>query len=105
MTLPSFNLADDGGVRQLPKERAFALELDETPTTGYRWHLEFSERLMLLSSELALADLHPPGAGGRRRWVFQPQGSGEFFIQAKLWREWLGDASVISRYRLTVRVA
>ena len=105
MTVPMFSQADDGNTRLLKRSTTFALELKEMPTTGYRWHLEFSKELILLSSDLALAECAPPGAGGVRRWVFQADHAGEFSIQGKLWREWQGDDSVSLRYRLTVRVA
>ncbi|WP_183085289.1 protease inhibitor I42 family protein [Trinickia fusca] len=104
MTLPVFSQADDGSMRVLPTPGEFALELEETPTTGYRWQLDFDQALTLLSSDLALADGAPPGAGGIRRWVFQIDQPGEFSIRAKLWREWQGEGSVISRCRLTVQV-
>ncbi len=105
MTLPLFKQANDGGTCVLPQPGQFELELKETPATGYRWHLDFSTGLTLMSSDLALEDGAPPGAGGVRRWVFQADDAGDFLIQGKLWREWLGDDSIVAHYRLSVRVA
>lgn len=104
MTLPLFNLVDDGTSHVFNQLDQFAIELDETPTTGYRWHVEFSDELTLLSCNFAVLGSAISGAGGRRRWVFLTKRAGVFSIKGKLWREWMGEGSVISRFGLTVQV-
>ncbi len=90
--------SDDGKTFTLPLGGGFAVELDENPTTGYVWAIDSmdEERVSLVRS-----DFRPGsgaiGAGGRRVFLFRAEAAGRARVSLKLWRQWIGDASVIDR--------
>jgi inhibitor of cysteine peptidase len=79
---------------------SFALELPETPTTGFRWHLD--TRLELVSSEFVSSAAGQPGAGGVRRFVLKAASPGRYPLGAVLRRGWLGDSSRVDEFAATV---
>jgi inhibitor of cysteine peptidase len=83
-------------------EEPFALQLEENPTTGYRWDLEVGQGLAVVSSDYILDGGVGIGGGGIRRFVLVARDTGEAAVRAKLWRQWIGEASVIRRCDLNV---
>jgi predicted secreted protein len=57
----------------------FAIDLDETPTTGYRWiNTNIPEGLTLVSENFELLNREMTGSGGKHRFNFKALRSGEF---------------------------
>src|SRR5262249_61596747 len=81
------------------------VQLEEPPPTGFRWALEPP-----LPAGLSLLDAAyvPGGAavggGGVRQFRLRADAPGSGVLAFKLWRAWAGDASVVDRFRVTVRI-
>jgi predicted secreted protein len=77
--------------------------LIETPTTGFRWHLEVSPNLVVLSESFDPMG-QAVGGSGLRHVTFHAVAAGPAHINAKLWRSWEGDASAIRRLVFSFRI-
>jgi inhibitor of cysteine peptidase len=98
--------ADAGRTVELSQGATAEIELEENPTTGYRWTLEES----LPAGIGVVGDEYTPGgsavgAGGLRRFSLRADAPGGGVVSLKLWREWTGESSVIDRFHVTVRIA
>lgn len=97
--------ADNGKSVDLRVGEAFAIELPENATTGYRWEVDHRDEALI---EAVANEAHysgkAVGSGGEVTFVFKGirVGSGE--ISLKQWRRWEGDSSVVGRFRLRVNV-
>ena len=82
------------------------VSIPENPTTGYRWAVDTVDAsvLRLLNSTFSTSSGLAIGGGGTRTMTFQAVGPGSTSINLKLWREWLGDASIIGRFGADIRV-
>ncbi len=65
------------------------LEIDENPTTGYRWDLEAEPRgsITVLSDSFAQS-VAVPGAGGVRTWTLEVGKGPEIRLTATLRQSW-----------------
>jgi predicted secreted protein len=80
--------------------QTFALELPETPGTGFRWHLE--TQLELVRSEFSPFESGRSGGGGIRRFVLTAPSPGQYRVDAVLRRGWEGDASRVDEVTATI---
>ena len=82
------------------------IALSENPTTGYRWAVAATNAAVLTvkSSDFSSARDAKIGSGGMRKVIFVAAHAGDSPIELKLWREWLGDASIIERFEVQVHV-
>lgn len=102
----SVTSADDGRILTLQAADRLLIQLDENPTTGFRWTVDTVDDQIISMQNSTYA---PPaagalGGGGTHHFTFVVKQRGVTPVRFKLWREWLGDASVTRRYELTVRV-
>jgi inhibitor of cysteine peptidase len=83
-----------------------AVQLDENPTTGFRWAPEQDNPDVLAPqpSEYTQAPGTGVGGGGRKRFVFEASKPGTCRLAFKLWREWEGDRSITQRFEVTIVV-
>jgi inhibitor of cysteine peptidase len=96
--------ADNGQMVSFPQGASGELRLPESPTTGYRWTLESAPPNLTLG-EGEFTPVQPtPGGGGERRWPFQARSHGVATLALKRWRDWEGEASVIERFQVTLRI-
>lgn len=98
--------ADNGRLLTLQAADRLLVQLAENPTTGFRWAVDTVDDHIISMQNSTYA---PPaagaiGGGGTRQFTFVAKQSGVTPVRFKLWREWLGDASVTQRYELTVQV-
>ena len=98
--------ADAGVPRALNVHQDFLLELEETPSTGYRWNLEAEPptAIEILGTRWNTPDPGGAGAAGRRSFHLRVLTPGEIQLHLKLWRQWQGDASVLRRLEFTLHV-
>ena len=82
------------------------VSLQETPTTGYRWTVDkIDETILEIQNEgFRIAPKAGIGGSGTRTFRFRAIAKGSVNLELKLWREWLGDASIIERYSLIIEV-
>jgi predicted secreted protein len=88
------------------RERSsFTLELDESPTTGYRWqlHLDAPARLAVIAETFVPADGRI-GGSGRRRWTLRAVKAGSCRVRAELRRGWQPAAEPAARFMLQVEI-
>jgi len=83
-----------------------AIQLEEKPTTGFRWAIlakpggvvTLAEERFVPASGAAL------GGGGTHTFKFQTVRSGSDLLELKLWRDWEGERSVIERFSVSLTV-
>ena len=97
---------DDGTTVEVALGDAVVVRLEENPTTGFRWTID-----AVAGGSVAVADddFEPAngggiGAGGWRTLTFSATQPGSSRIDLKRWRDFEGDASVVERFSVTVRV-
>jgi inhibitor of cysteine peptidase len=98
---------EDNGKLIKPRQGdVIIVSLQETPTTGYRWAVDpIDEKILELKDEgFRIAPEAGIGRSGTRTFTFRVIAAGSVQLQMKLRREWLGDASIIERYGLTIEV-
>lgn len=102
----SVTRADNGRLLTLQVADRLLIQLDENSTTGFRWAIDTIDDHILGMESATYVPLGAGaiGGGGTRHFTFVAKQSGVMPVRFKLWREWLGDASVTQRYELTVRV-
>lgn len=73
----SLDLSDQGKHLRLSRTESFALNLSETPTTGFRWSIaEMPSFIRLASEKFQPPSNKDPGAPGGHNWVFEAQSPG-----------------------------
>jgi inhibitor of cysteine peptidase len=93
-----FHQSDSGHPLEVPVGATFALELRDASTTGYRWAVEELDERVL---DLAGSRVRPGGgigATGTITFVFKAKAPGAARLRLKLWRSWVGDASIVERF-------
>jgi inhibitor of cysteine peptidase len=97
---------DNAKLIELRQGDVIILSLQETPTTGYRWAVDnIDEKILELQNEgFHIAPKAGLGGNGTRTFSFRAIAVGSVNLKLKLWREWAGDASIIERYSLTIKV-
>lgn len=96
---------NDGQTVDVHVGQRIDLSLPENASTGYRWMLEHVDAQRVEAREEK--PRYPSGAlgsGGRAAWVFVPKTPGAALITLKQWRPWEGDASIVARFRVELRV-
>jgi inhibitor of cysteine peptidase len=94
-----------GTIIDVPANTPFAVELEENPTTGYRWDFEADPGLEVVASVYAPAQSGGAGGGGMRQVQFRTSAPGQFAVRGKLWRSWAGEQSSIKTCDITVLVS
>ena len=99
-------IEDNGKLIKLRQGDVIIISIHETPTTGYRWTVDnVDEKILELQSEgFHIAPEAGLGGSGTRSFSFRAIKAGSVNLKLKLWREWLGDASITERYSLTIKV-
>lgn len=101
----TFTASVCGGTVAVKAGEVFALELEENPTTGYRWDFTADAGVSVISSSYAANPGGMIGGAGLRQFQFQTNTPGAFALRGRLMRSWLGDASTIQRCEITVQVS
>ncbi len=96
---------DNNRTVDLPAGEALQITLPENATTGFRWAIDKydSEILEALGSEPHYAG-KAIGSGGEVTFAFRGKKAGSGEIALKQWRQWEGDSSIVSRFRVRVNI-
>jgi inhibitor of cysteine peptidase len=95
MMVVTLTQADNRKSIQVQRGDVIAVQLPETPATGYRWHIDhLTGDVELIDDSFELGPSPRIGSGGIR--VFRFRGTG--WIKLKHWQKWEGDASVTERW-------
>lgn len=79
---------DSGAARDVRIGDQIIVTLDETPTTGYRWHAEIDTARLQLTDDHYEGAERPVGAGGTRRLTFAPLQAGPVRLHLVKRRHW-----------------
>jgi inhibitor of cysteine peptidase len=84
----------------------FTIELEENPTTGYKWSSpEFDEKILALTADqYTPAEGAAVGGGGTRKFRFVARSAGRTTIRLAYKRPWERDVAPEARFELTVAV-
>ena len=84
-----FTESSDGKTIDLKTGQQFTIALEESPTTGYRWHFVGNgEPVVSLTSDSFQASSPQLGSPGTHEWLLQAKSPGQVTIEMKLAREW-----------------
>lgn len=98
--------SDNGKTMSVQVGNLVIVRIAENPSTGYRWEIEKQDTqlLELQNSDYKATTEGLAGGGGERSFTFRAAQTGNTEIRLKLWRQWVGDSSVIKRYSATVQI-
>jgi len=97
---------DRSSTVSVPLSEEVVLELEENPTTGYRWTIETTgDAVKELASTYTPSPAAGIGGGGRRIVRFLATRPGTTSIRAALRRPWEQPDRSINQYAITITVA
>lgn len=76
--------------------------LDETPTTGYRWHADIDTARLHVTDDRYEGATSPAGAGGTRRMTFAPLQIGPARLHLVKRRAW--EQAVVAEFDVALVV-
>jgi inhibitor of cysteine peptidase len=104
-TMLSLVEKDSGRTIDIRSGETVEITLPENATTGYRWAIDHCDEEFI---EALATEPHYPakavGSGGEVGFLFQAKKIGTGEIVLKQWRQWLGDSSVVARFRVRLNV-
>lgn len=81
--------SSDGKTIDLKTGQQFTIALEESPTTGYRWHfVQNGAPVVSLTGDSFQASSQQLGNPGTHEWLLQAKSPGQAAIEMKLAREW-----------------
>jgi inhibitor of cysteine peptidase len=103
----TFTESDNGKTVSIVVSARLSVELQENPTTGYKWgRPDFDAKLLSLESDsYASAAGTGIGGGGSHRFLFLAKACGKTTIRFEYKRPWERDVAPESRLELTVVVS
>lgn len=84
----TFTESDNGKTITLTKGQVVKVQLDENPTTGYRWEPSVSSGIRITDDSYAASASGRMGAGGTRTWTMKVTGTGNQQFEASYKRSW-----------------
>jgi inhibitor of cysteine peptidase len=102
--MTALTLADNGARVNVRVGELIALQLDENPTTGFRWVLLPTMGATVESDRMSDTG-GTPGAGGQRLLSLRVLQQGKHQLQLRCERPWEGAATAITTFKLTLLAA
>ena len=101
-----FGEKENGALVQVQSGAKIAIELNENPTTGYRWTISSVDETFLASEGDAFVppDQKTPGAGGLRRFFFRANREGSTALTLINKRAWQRDDQAVGTFSLAIRI-
>jgi inhibitor of cysteine peptidase len=101
-----FGEKDNGALVQVRRGAKISIELNENPTTGYRWMISNIDEVFLVPEGDAFLPRNQktPGAGGLHRFFFRAKGTGSTALTLINKRAWQSDDQVVDTFKLAIRV-
>jgi predicted secreted protein len=101
-----FNEKDNGALIQVPRGSKITIELEENPTTGYRWIVNGIDEVFLVPEGDAFLTGNQMGlgAGGVRRFFFRAKGTGYTSLSLINKRATQSDSEAIGVFKLALRI-
>lgn len=75
---------------QMTLDSQLSIQLEENPTTGYRWQIDDScaDLFTIISSKFTPAQTSAIGAGGIRKILLQPVKEGKYKLHLRRFQPW-----------------
>ena len=101
-----FGEKDNGTSVDVQRDAKITIELNENPTTGFRWMISSIDEALLVpeGDEFVPPDQKIPGAGGVRRFFFRAKVQGFTALTLINKRAWQSDEQAVDTFRLAIRV-
>jgi inhibitor of cysteine peptidase len=101
-----FGEKDNGALVQIPRGAKITIELNENPTTGYRWTISSIDKVFLVpeGDEFLPPKQKSPGASGLRRFFFRAKDAGSTALSLINKRAWQSDDQAVGTFNLAIRV-
>ena len=101
-----FNGKNNGASVKVQRGAKITIELQENPTTGYRWTISSIDEVLLEreGDEFLPPDQATPGAGGQHRFFFRAKGASSTALILISKRAWQRDDQAIGTFKLRVRI-
>jgi inhibitor of cysteine peptidase len=102
----TFGEKDNGASVQVRRGAKITIELNENPTTGYRWTISSIDEVFLEpeGNEFLSPGQATPGAGGLRRFSFRAKGAGSTALTLISKRAWQPDDQAVGVFNLAIRI-
>jgi inhibitor of cysteine peptidase len=102
-----FSEKDNGASVEVPPQARITIELQENPTTGYRWIPQKVDRAVLAAAgdEYVPGDQGGLGAGGTRKFFFHARTAGTITLYFLHKRPWQADETAVGKFQITVRIS
>lgn len=100
-----YTAADDGATVEASVGEQFTVNLEENPTTGYKWDMKAGRGLTLVGDEFVGPSPSPSplmGAGGTHAWVFKVNEAGTLTLTGLYVRPWEADGKSAADFSLTI---
>ena len=97
---------DNGASVQVRRDAKITIELNENPTTGYRWMISSIDEAFLVPAgdDFVPPDQKSPGAGGLRRFFFRAKSAGSTALTLINKRAWQSDDQAVGTFKLAIRI-
>ncbi len=94
---------DNGRTVDIHQGESIQIRLSENATSGYRWAIDHydDEFIQALAAEPRYG-ADAIGSGGEVAFLFQVKKIGRSEIVLKHWRQWEGDSSVTTSFRIRI---
>jgi inhibitor of cysteine peptidase len=101
-----FDEKDNGALVEVRRGAKITIELNENPTTGYRWMITGIDEAFLVPEGDAFVppDQKSPGAGGLRRFFFRAKSEGSTALTLINKRVWQSDDQAVGTFKLATRI-
>ena len=99
-----FTEKENGASVDVQRGAKITIELNENPTTGYRWTIRSIDKVFLEpeGDEFLPLGQATPGAGGRRRFFFRAKGAGSTALTLISKRAWQRDDQAVGAFNLII---
>jgi inhibitor of cysteine peptidase len=97
---------DNGALVQVRGGAKITIELNENPTTGYRWMISSIDEVFLVPADDAFLPCNQksPGAGGLHRFFFCAKSAGSTVLTLINKRPWQRDNQAVGTFKLAIRI-
>jgi inhibitor of cysteine peptidase len=101
-----FGEKDNGASVPVQRDAKITIELNENPTTGYRWMITSIDEAFLVPAgdDFVPPDQKSRGAGGLRRFFFRAKSAGSTALTLINKRAWQRDDQAVGTFNLTIRI-
>jgi inhibitor of cysteine peptidase len=101
-----FGEKDNGALVQVRRGAKITIELNENPTTGYRWMISSIDEAFLVPAgdDFVPPDQKSPGAGGLHRLFFCAKSAASTVLTLIKKRAWQRDNQAVGTFKLAIRI-